>query len=382
MIWPIFLLFSGLFLTAAIHPFFSYPLSLLAVRYFRRRPLVRAGSAAEETFAICLCAYNEERVIEAKMRNLLELRQRIPTLDILVYVDAATDRTAELLSRYADNIKLHVSPVRHGKTHGMNLLVAMTEASIVVFTDANVMIAPEALPNMRHYFADPEIGCVCGHLCYINPDESVTAGVGSLYWRFEEWLKKIETETGSTLVADGSLYAIRRSLHHRAPDDIIDDMFVSMNIACDGHRVVQAIDVNAYEESVAAAQEEFTRKIRIACQSFNVHRLLWPKIRQVNALTVYKYVSHKLLRWFSIYSLGLSALCFELCLATAGLARAAIMLAASVALVLFVGRTWRLKPLAQIWDILSSFLATGIGVWLSLRGQHFQTWTPAASIRR
>jgi len=41
---------------------------------------------------------------------------------------------------------------------------------------------------------------------------------------------------------------------------------------------------------------------------------------------------------------------------------------------------WR--PLAQVWDILTAFVGTGLGVIKSLRGHRFQTWTPAASLRK
>jgi cellulose synthase/poly-beta-1,6-N-acetylglucosamine synthase-like glycosyltransferase len=382
MEWLLFGLAAMLGL-AALHPFTTYPLSLLLIRRWRRAPdaPARTGSPPEN-FAICFCAYNEERVIEAKMRNLLELRRRLPNLEILAYVDAASDRTAELLHRYAKVIKLHVSPERRGKTHGMNLLVGMAQAPIVVFTDANVMLAPDALANLGRYFADPAVGCVCGHLVYVNPGESVTAATGSLYWRLEERIKQLETETGSAMGADGSLFAVRRALHRPVPEHIIDDMYLSFSILCDGYRVVRAPDVRASEESVVSGTEEFRRKIRIACQAFNVHRLLWPRLRRLDLLTVYKYVSHKWLRWLSIYFLALSALCFEAGLVAAGLWPIAAALLVVGAAVLYAGRSWQLKPLSQIWDIVVAFCGAGIGVWYSLRGERFQTWTPANSIRR
>lgn len=145
---------------------------------------------------MCVCAYNEERVIEAKIENLLALKEREPGLEILVYVDAATDRTAEILARYRDRIDVHVATERHGKTHGMNLLVAKASAPIVVFTDANVMLAPDALHHLRRYFTDPTVGCVCGNLTYTNPDASVTAASGARYWRLEQTIKQLEQATG------------------------------------------------------------------------------------------------------------------------------------------------------------------------------------------
>jgi len=374
------LLVLGIFLGLCfLHPFVTYPLSLMLFR--PRRNQGASPKPQAETFAICFCAYNEEQVIEAKMQNLLALAAGRSDVEILAYVDAATDRTASLLQPYADRIRLHVSDTRHGKSHGMNLLVGMTNASIVVFTDANVMLDASALSHLPAAFADPEVGCVCGHLIYSNASASVTAASGSLYWRLEEAIKEMEARTGSVMGADGSIFAIRRSLHRPVPDDIIDDMYLSFSILCEGYRIVRARDVKAYEASATVAADEMRRKMRIACQAFNVHRLLWPRIRQLGLLDRYKYVSHKLLRWFSIYTLAGAVLCLALAGISAGHSTAVAAIAAISAATLLAGRIWHVRPIEQVANILSAFAATGAGVWLSLRGRRFQTWNPAASVR-
>jgi cellulose synthase/poly-beta-1,6-N-acetylglucosamine synthase-like glycosyltransferase len=365
----------------AIHPFVTYPLSLLVVRAWRGRRSMRNAPNEPLTFAVCMCAYNEERVIEQKVRNLLQLREREPGLDIHIYVDAATDGTIEILQRYADRFDLHVSPERHGKTYGMNLLSARAKADILVFTDANVMLDLDCIADLRAHFADPGVGCVCGNLTYTNDGVSVTASSGSLYWRFEEALKRLETETGSMMGADGSIFAIRRSLRLPPPDHIIDDMYVSLMTIVQGYRLIQVSDVHAYEESVTHPGEEFNRKVRIACQAFNVHRLLWPNLRKLDALTQYKYLSHKFLRWLSIYFLAAGALAFIAGLLVAGQFALALAALGLGALGLLLGSRWSIKPFVQIVDILSALSGAGLGVWRSLRGERFQTWTPAASIR-
>jgi cellulose synthase/poly-beta-1,6-N-acetylglucosamine synthase-like glycosyltransferase len=379
------LIFGALCFGLALHPFTTYPLSLLLASRWLRRTLPAAdavGTDVSPDLAICMCAYNEERIIEAKVKNLLALKAKYPKLEIYVYVDGASDRTAELLRAYDDRIHLHASNERHGKTHGMNLLVSLTDKPIVMFTDANVMIDLEAPQRLLRYFADPEIGCVCGHLSYTNSDVSITAGTGSLYWRLEELTKRLESRTGSAMGADGSLFAIRRALHANPPDHIIDDMFVSLNILCDGKRVVQADDVNAYEESVTAAGEEFARKVRIACQAFNVHRLLWPRLARLDAFNLYKYLSHKWLRWLMIYFLAASALSIEAGLVLADQLALAGALAGLAGFVLIAGYYAWFRPFAQIWDMLTALAGAGVGVLRSLRGERFQTWSLSASIRK
>jgi cellulose synthase/poly-beta-1,6-N-acetylglucosamine synthase-like glycosyltransferase len=366
------------------HPFITYPWSLIVLQALRpqKRIINEEIPADRLNCAICVCAYNEERVIAHKVENLLALREREPGLELLVYVDGSSDRTAEILAAYGSQISLHVAAERHGKTHGMNLLASKARAPIVIFTDANVIMDMDCVRNLRRYFADPEVGCVCGNLVYTNGEASVTAASGSAYWRFEEAVKKLEMESGSVMGADGSVFAIRRSLHQPPPEHIIDDMYVSLMILCRGYRVIQASDALAYEDSVVSAREEFTRKARIACQAFNVHRLIWPQLRRLDAITVYKYVSHKWIRWLAIYFLAAACVAFAAALIVAGRGAAAAMLAACIASALLIGHFSSMKPFAQIAGLVAAFAGTGLGVWRSLQGERYQTWTPAASIRR
>ena len=380
-----FLIVGVLCLLFAVHPYSTYPASLWFLRRWLFSPLPKAASTSAPSasdVAICMCAYNEERVIDAKIANLLALKRAHPGLEVHVYVDAATDGTADKLRAFADEIQLHVSVERHGKTHGMNLLVSRVTKPILMFTDANVMIDVEAPARLMRYFADPKIGCVSGHLKYTNPEASVTAYSGSLYWRLEEWTKRLETDTGSAIGADGSLFALRRDLHRAPPDHIIDDMYVSMLVTCEGARVVQADDVLAFEESVTGQRDEFWRKVRIGSCAFNVHRVLWPIVRGMDGLTVYKYLSHKWIRWLTIYFLVAGIAFCELGLWTLGYGDVAFWTAVVVGLGLFVGAIAPTGPLAQAWDILSAFAATGLGVFRSVRGERMKTWTPVASIRK
>jgi cellulose synthase/poly-beta-1,6-N-acetylglucosamine synthase-like glycosyltransferase len=115
-------------------PFGPYQLSLIIARRLHRFPATpntngRTLDATGCTFAICLCVYNEEAVIAKKMDDILALQETMEgELEILVYVDAASDGTRTILEKYKDRIRLFESAERRGKTYGMNLLVSQTAA--------------------------------------------------------------------------------------------------------------------------------------------------------------------------------------------------------------------------------------------------------------
>ncbi|MFM2042048.1 MAG: hypothetical protein RLY86_624 [Pseudomonadota bacterium] len=375
--------------TLTIFPFLLYPLTLRWLPQPRHRvpmarPLPPQPLMSPPRMSMCVCAYNEEAVIADKARNMLALQDATPGLELLVYVDGRGDRTAEILAGFTDRITVVVGEVRRGKSHGMNQLVARARGDILIFSDANVMVDVDAPRALAARFTDPEtgpsVGCVCGHLIYTNGSASPTAGVNSAYWRLEEAIKRGESALGSVMGADGSLFAIRRDMHRPVPPDIIDDFYLSLSILCDGWRVVSAPDARAWENTATASGDELRRKIRIACQSANVHRLLRPRLKNLSPVQRYMYVAHKGLRWLSGLTLTAATLAALLALglwAGAGALAWAAAAGFMAALLAWGG----VKPFAQVFGIAGAMLATSTGVVLSLFGARFATWRPAASVR-
>ena len=296
-------------------------------------------------------------------------------------VDCPSDRTAEIVRSFEPEIKAVISEERHGKPWGMNRLVSLTDADIILFTDANVMVDEAAIANLRRYFADPEIGCVTSHLSYTNPGDTATSEVGSFYWRLDEWTKGLETETGSAMGADGSLFAIRRQLHRPTPDHLIDDLFVSMSILCKGRRLIRGADVNAYEAHTTIARDEFKRKIRIACQCMGVHRTLWPELKALSFWDLYKYVGHRLIRWVGGYFLAASALFFALATWIGFGFWIMLALITVTAATLMFGAHANIRRIDQVNNILLAFAGNALGVWRTYWGEPVVTWDLAGSAR-
>lgn len=358
-----------------LHPYIGYPLSL---RLFRQRPLDENGPPPMK-MSLLFSAYNEERSLPEKIANLRAIKELYPDLEILAYDDASSDRTADLLRAESDLLSAIIAPERAGKATGMRRMVAQASGDICIFTDANVTLDPSSIAALQRHFQDPEIGGVAGALYYTNEDASTTAKVGGMYWRLEEWIKRLESRCGSIMGADGSIFATRRHLYPVVPPHLLDDMTASMAVPLAGKRLIHATDVRAFERSATSSADEFRRKRRIACRAYNTHRHLWPSIRGSFGLAgIYKYVSHKLLRWF-----GLAWLAVSLALAAAvtialgqwwlALAGAAAALAA-----LALGRAGA-PVLGQCYQVLLSIAATFLGVVDAQRGLTYQTWSPAKS---
>ncbi len=374
------------FALLALHPFVTYPLSLKIAAWIRPWRAVHEVPGEPPVIGILFCAYNEEAVIKEKLENCLALKAADGACDVFVYTDGCSDTTVDIVRSFGDQLHLYEGKERRGKSFGMNTLAQMAQAQgvhLLFFTDANVILDAGVLDAMRTEFAERSVGCVTGHLDYINAGESPTAMVGTRYWTLDEAVKRLETRTGSCVGADGSIFAIRANLFRKVPENIIDDFYTSMSVLCDGWRCIYSDRVIAWERSATKPVEEYRRKIRIACRAFNCHRLLLPRLMRLPAWDKYKYVSHKLIRWLTAFWLGGTVLCATMAVLTWGLSRAWLALIGLLACAIGGAIAWWPgTPWAQIREVLLAFLATALGVVKSLQGERFQTWSQAASTRQ
>ena len=367
---------------AILHPYTTYPLSLAIIRHQRGTIRVEPTEPEPTRFAIVCCAFNEFAVIEKKVANSMAVSQAIGNCDVLFYSDASTDGTSEFLASCPSPIISRVGDHQVGKTAGMNCLLSMTDAEIIIFTDANVMIDPASVVHLKHYFRDPTIGMVTGTLHFLNGNVSTTAEVSSAYRGFEEIIKKLETDTGSVVYTDGTMFAMRRSRVTPVPSNLTDDLYTAIMVLVQGKRNVAAADFVAYEQAATAREDELRRRVRIGCHVFNCHRLLWPKIRRLDRLTQYKYVSHKLVRWFAGYFIAVAAPCALFTITTLSNSLVAATLIASFLVLGAAALLFRVPIVSSFFEGLLVTFAVAYGVNLAMRGEQFRTWVVASSSRQ
>ncbi|MCH4891690.1 MULTISPECIES: glycosyltransferase [unclassified Sphingomonas] len=367
----------------ALHPFVTYPLSLLVLRPRSRRAAPRQPAATRPSVAICMSVYNEQDVVVEKVRRLIEQAEAYGPATIHVYADGCTDDTVELLAPFADRVNLIASATRSGKTAGMGALLAASDSELVMFTDANVRAPVSALIDLVEPLRDPTVGCVTARLVYSNEGETATSALGARYWQLEEWIKRLEDEAYGLIGVDGAMFVIRRENYHLPPPNLIDDLFVSLKVLIDGKRVTRVPQVTITERSATASVEEHRRKARIACQGMNVHRALWPALRQMHPVLVYGYLSHRLIKWLMPFFLLGAVLCFAAALAiyTSLMAVAAGLI--GLALVLLIGNLVRVRIAEFAWSSIASLAGVARGVVQSLlMRQTYTVWEPAASVRQ
>lgn len=246
-----------------------------------------------------ITAYNEEDVVEEKMKNSLSLDYPKEKLKIVWVTDGSNDSTNEKLGAYP-GIGVLFQPERKGKTAAINRGMPFITTPIVVFTDANTRLNREAIKEIVKAFTDPKTGCVAGEK-RISVDEADTAASGGegFYWRYESTLKELDSRLYSAVGAAGELFAVRADLFEEMPSDtLLDDFIVSLGIAKRGYRIAYCKDAYAMESGSLNMQEEQKRKVRIAAGGLQAIRRLRPllNIFRYGCLS-FQYISHRVLRW-------------------------------------------------------------------------------------
>lgn len=275
--------------------------ALVKLKECFRKPVPRPLPADEDLppLTLFIAAYNEEDVVDEKMRNCLELDYPADKLRILWVTDGSNDRTNERLSRWRQATVLH-RPERQGKTAALNRGMPFVSTPLVVFTDANTRLNREALKEIVHAFADPRVGCVAGEkrIAVQSKDNAASGGEG-MYWKYESTLKALDARLYSAVGAAGELFAVRRELFEAMPaDTLLDDFILSLRIVMQGHTIAYCAHAYAMESGSANMREEEKRKVRIAAGGLQSIWRLRPLLNPFRyGIFSFQYVSHRVLRW-------------------------------------------------------------------------------------
>jgi cellulose synthase/poly-beta-1,6-N-acetylglucosamine synthase-like glycosyltransferase len=241
---------------------------------------------------------NEERWLERKMQNLLQLDYPQDLYQVVVVSDGSTDNTENILRRYASDprVRLLMNQLSRGKASGLSDAIALAAGDVVVFTDARQYIEDEAIRRLMENFADPHVGCVSGALMLGDPGLGEAGQGMGIYWRIEKEIRELESKSGSVVGATGALYAVRRELLVPVPEGtILDDVYIPMQVVRQQKRVVFEARAKAWDIPDLGSGLEFARKVRTLSGNYQLVQLAPWILTRRNPL-LWRFLSHKLLR--------------------------------------------------------------------------------------
>ena len=251
-----------------------YPGVMVLSALTRRKSATFGVSEFEPTIAILTPAYNEEKTIARKIRNLAAMDYPRKKLKVVIGADGCTDETVlrarEAARSFPDlDIRILAFSSNRGKARVLNDLVTSTTADIVILTDASATMPPDAARSFVRWFADENVGAVgAGYEVSSSRAQSAAS-----YWNFQTLIKIGESRLIGLNGAHGAGYAIRRATYELLPSDTInDDFIIPTQIKMNGFQTIYDPSIVCEENDHVGERDDFHRRKRIGAG--NIQQLL------------------------------------------------------------------------------------------------------------
>lgn len=262
------------------------------------------------TVAILIAAYNEESVIEEKIKSIFLTDYPIEKIQVFIGTDACTDQTNAIVQRYVDThaVRLIEFNNRTGKTTIINHLATLAKADVFILTDANVFFLKQTIFEMLKHYKNNSIALVAGNI--LNP----VVKIDGIAYQEKSYLtreNKIKYQEGicwgSMIGAFGGCYSLRAANFKSVPNHfIVDDFYLSMSVLQQGKLAITELAAICTEDVSNKVLEEFRRKVRISTGNFQNLFHFASLLKNPFSSVGFCFWSHKVIRWMGPFLLILA----------------------------------------------------------------------------
>ena len=115
------------------------------------------------SISIIIPAYNTEGTIGVTIKSLLKVNYPKP-IDIVVVNDGSTDKTAQVLKKFHEKIRVITNKKNMGKGYSLNRALSTINSDLFVCLDADSLVDSNCLLKMVGFFGDSKVGAVTAGL--------------------------------------------------------------------------------------------------------------------------------------------------------------------------------------------------------------------------
>jgi cellulose synthase/poly-beta-1,6-N-acetylglucosamine synthase-like glycosyltransferase len=212
--------------------------------------------------------YNEGKVIQRKLNDILELEYPKEALEVLIVDSGSIDNTLELAKSFLESknlssFRLLTQPKREGKASALNYCRPFCNGDIIVLTDADVLFKTDALVNLVAGFGDQSVGAISGKIVVPNASQSTSTKFEKSYRNIFDIIRIGESNIDSTPIFNGPISAFRKDLMDDLnPSTIADDTELSLKVREKGWKAIYEPRALAYERTPANFKSKNKQKIR------------------------------------------------------------------------------------------------------------------------
>ena len=286
------------FITLLFYIYFGYAFVLFLLDLFVVGPEVASFRPGNILVTVIIAAFNEEEVIRKRIENLQKQDYLSGEVEIVVASDGSNDNTVKCA--HDMGVKVLDFQERRGRASIHNDGVREARGGVIIFTDANTIFAQDFITKILAPFSNPRVGVAVGRLVYLNEGENVISESLGLYWRYELWLRNLQSKLGVLATGSGACMAVRKSLYKQLHTDEDVDFTTPLDVIAQGYRILYQNTALAFDTMPGTFRSSFNSKVRMTSRNFV------GTLRKLKLGFILKYpcifwaiLSHKVLRWLT-----------------------------------------------------------------------------------
>lgn len=395
-----------LLLALIVYSYFGYPVLLRGCQWVSQfwgsssrasgeaihgASLERSGSAAEPdsypSVTLLVAVHNEEIVLPSKLANI-ELMDYPGALDVLFVLDGTTDRSPDIIdeaiSKPSKFVLRRFSTIeRNGKEAALRQAIATVSSEVLAFSDADSIYQPDTIRLLVEALMKPGVGAACGHEHHVAPN-ALGAGEGEgLFYRYENYLKKLLTGVCSLTYIQGGVFAMHRANYPaNIAKGLTQDGVIAFTLVLKGLKVVFVEDAVSTEEYTLTTAQDFKRRTRTITRAFASVLAYWQVLLPwKTGVFGFHLLSHRVLRWF-VLPMMFALFILNLFLLQSGWFYQ-VMLVCQILFYGFAALGWFLecrKVRVKLFYVPYYFCylhaAAGIAIFQVIMGKRVATWSP------
>lgn len=213
--------------------------------------------------------YNEEKVIEEKIKNTALLDYPNDKLDIILLNDHSTDLSKDLAQKAISNTQLNARVLDNqggkGKARALNWVFPSLTSEVTIISDSDALLDEQALKQIVSNFTDPKVGGATGKIIIVSDKDRISKSQEDSYrFYFDIW-RLGESKIASISVCNGPLMAFRTSLLRNLkidPDIYADDSDLLFKVIRSGYRVIYDSHAIVYERVPLSTKGRIIQKMK------------------------------------------------------------------------------------------------------------------------
>jgi cellulose synthase/poly-beta-1,6-N-acetylglucosamine synthase-like glycosyltransferase len=234
----------------------------LVIRYGSRTTNVLKNMDYLPMVSIVVPTMNEEKIIEKRLKNILELDYPQEKLEV-IFIDNSNDNTYPILMSYKEKYKIFnpIKQERKGFNNALNQGYSAAKGEIVVKSDVTAFTKPDALKNVVANFFDKSVGAVTGIHIFEEKNNSLEKEFKDIMYR----IQKVESYFHSSLISHGSFGGYRKEIIPKLGEEITaDDSEMVVSAVRHGYRAILDPSIQASEEEPGSYSVRIEQKTRRA----------------------------------------------------------------------------------------------------------------------